>query len=464
MNRTKKLFSNFAVFIVGNLGSKLISFLMVPLYTYYLNSKQFGTVDLLLTTINLCLPLITFSLFDAVFRFVMDKDIDNVKVISTGFFTTLVLFALSVVLFPILSIFNIPYLVLFFLILFVTATFTMFQNYVRASGSSRIFAFSGVINTLVFASTNLILLVFFNGGVRAYLGSYLVAIIVATLYIVFRTHLWKTIKLTEFSYSLLKRMLKYSVPLIPNSLAWWFTNDSSRYFILIFVGISGNGLFAVANKIPTIINMFFSVFTQAWQISAVDEFKSSDNESYYSDVFEKLLRFLFLLVYGIMFVLKPAMKLLFDANYYIAWQYVPILLIAVLLADASAFLGTIYLAAEKTANVFSTTVLGMVVNVLLGALLTPAIGIFGTGISMSLGFLVVIMLRLRSVKTFVEVKMPWKVFSILLIDFLIMYGGLFIKNSGIEYAVLVMGLTVAFIVNFNFISSAFHAMRSILKK
>jgi O-antigen/teichoic acid export membrane protein len=57
---------------------------MVPLYTYTLTTSQFGTVDLLITTVNLFLPIASLSLFDAVFRFAMDNDVDNAQVFNFG--------------------------------------------------------------------------------------------------------------------------------------------------------------------------------------------------------------------------------------------------------------------------------------------------------------------------------------------------------------------------------------------
>lgn len=77
MERYKKLLGNSAIFALGNLGSKLISFVLVPFYTFVLSRSQFGTVDLITSGTNFLLPVITLSIFDAVFRFTMDKHQDK---------------------------------------------------------------------------------------------------------------------------------------------------------------------------------------------------------------------------------------------------------------------------------------------------------------------------------------------------------------------------------------------------
>lgn len=451
MNRSKRLLSNTLIFTVGNLGSKLISFLLVPMYTYFFTTEQYGTVDLLITTMNLCLPLISLSLFDAVFRFVMNKEMNATSVLSTGIFSILFVFFCLMLLTPVFNYIQLPNAFLFILCIGGTALFTMFQNFTRAYGGAKIFAVSGIVNSLALAFFNVLLIMVMKMKVEGYLLSYLFSVLIAIFYLICRAKLWHHIRLTAFSNALLKKMLQYSVPLIPNSLAWWFTNGVGRFFILYFVGVSANGLFAVANKIPTIINLFFVIFIQAWQISVVDEYKSSDRSGYYSDVFKSLQQFLFVLVALIISLIKPMMAIFFSNSYYESWKYMPILLIAVVFVDLASFLGTIYLAAEKTTGLFSTTLYGMIVNLIVSGLLTPMIGVNGTGIGMATGFLTMVLLRLHSINKFLEVEMPWRIFNISVIGITIMTVGLYSNNLMVEIMLIIVGLTVVIYVNSKFL-------------
>jgi len=74
--KVKKLASNLGIFAIGNLGSKLISFILIPIFTRYMSTAHFGQVDLITTTVNMLLPIVALSIADAVFRFVMDTDAD----------------------------------------------------------------------------------------------------------------------------------------------------------------------------------------------------------------------------------------------------------------------------------------------------------------------------------------------------------------------------------------------------
>lgn len=51
--KVKKLASNLGMFAIGNLGSKLISFILIPIFTRYMSAEQFGHADLITTTVNI---------------------------------------------------------------------------------------------------------------------------------------------------------------------------------------------------------------------------------------------------------------------------------------------------------------------------------------------------------------------------------------------------------------------------
>ncbi|WP_225441013.1 polysaccharide biosynthesis protein [Lacticaseibacillus rhamnosus] len=126
-NRYSRLLGNSALFAIANLGTKLIQFLMVPLYTYALTVRQYGVVDLLLTTVTMLTPIVSLSVFDAVFRFSMDKDPDLSAIFSNGVLITLAGFVLVLIISPINLIVRIPYYSYFLGILFLSAVNSLLQ-------------------------------------------------------------------------------------------------------------------------------------------------------------------------------------------------------------------------------------------------------------------------------------------------------------------------------------------------
>lgn len=163
--KTKKLLGNSAIFAVGNLGSKLITFLMVPLFTKYLSTEQFGTVDLVTTTVNMLSPIVALSIADAVFRFLMDDESDEQVIFTTGItFTSLVALILLLI-YPILKVFqiNIGGYILSYLVLVIFQA--LLQNFIRAVGYVKLFAFNGIFSTFIMAALGYYLIAVLHQGV-----------------------------------------------------------------------------------------------------------------------------------------------------------------------------------------------------------------------------------------------------------------------------------------------------------
>ena len=88
VSRWRKFVGDMGVYAVGNLGAKVLTFLMVPLYTYFIpDTSEFGYFDICLTATFLLTPLVTLGLRDGVFRFLLDAPDDAARrrVVSTSF-------------------------------------------------------------------------------------------------------------------------------------------------------------------------------------------------------------------------------------------------------------------------------------------------------------------------------------------------------------------------------------------
>ena len=83
--KTKKLISNTFLFLIGGIGTKIIQFFLVPLYTYTLTTSEFGTTDLVLTTINFLIPFFSIQISDGLLRFGLDKKQNQNDVINCAF-------------------------------------------------------------------------------------------------------------------------------------------------------------------------------------------------------------------------------------------------------------------------------------------------------------------------------------------------------------------------------------------
>ena len=300
------------------------------------------------------------------------------------------------------------YIIIFYLIVFFQAINTTLSQFARGIGYVKIFAVNGIVNTIVTVFFNIILLLKYNMGIKGYLISILLANIVCSIYIMKSINISMYFNIKYLNYKLLKEMLTYSIPLMPNSLMWWIMNASDRYIIASVLGISANGIYAIAYKVPTILNILSSVFFQAWQLSAIEEVDSDKKSEFYSNIFNIFSTLMLGGVSLILVVIKPIAELGLSNNFSSAWRYVPFLLIAVVFTSFSSFLGTNYVAMKKTKGALKTSIIGGISNIALNIILIPKMGLNGAAFATMISFLLVWIYRINDTKEYITIKLDTK--------------------------------------------------------
>lgn len=395
----KKLVKNTFIFGLGSFGSKALQFILLPMYSYTLTTKEYGIVDFLNSLIQLLVPLITLDLIDGAFRFSLDKNANKKGILSYSFVVVSIgAFIASIILY-ILNIYVPSY---HFLIatwlLVVNIYYSLFSNFIRANGQTISYAISGIITTIVSSIFSIVFLVYFHLGIVGYLLSLIIGLFSSIIYLFFSGHLWCFLNYSEFKNYNGKELFKYSVPLIPNYIAWWFNSASDRFFIIALLDTFSNGIYAMANKLPSIINIIFSFFMQAWQISVVEEFEKSSKKEFISRMANIIFSILFIITILCSMFAKILFVAFIDKNYLVAWKIVPVLSLTAVVSCISSYLGTIYTASKETKKVMHTTVIGAVLNILFSLLLIKLLGILGAGLANLFSFSIVSILRYLDLK------------------------------------------------------------------
>ena len=394
-NQYKNLITNSFVFTVANLGSKIISFIMVPLYTYVLSKEEYGTVDLMTTFNSLLIPIVFLCASDAVLRYCMDKRYNSREVLSNSLLIYVWGTGLLCLIIPILGRIYLdiaPYSICLGMLFLSNGLMQVSNQYLRASGHIKVFAINGIIYTFAFASLNVLFLVKLKFGINGYLYSMILSNMICVIVAVLFSRIWHVITFRIYPKTL-KVMLKYSVPLIPNALMWWIMDASDKLIITYYLGVGATGVFAIAKKLPTLIDTFHSIFNQAWQISAIQENDSSNVKEFTSNVYKMYFTCMVLVVGGLLTIARPFVIYILSDSYESTWLYIPFLLLAVGCSCLSGFLSANLIAAEQTSQIFKTTVIGAVINTILNFLLIPTLGLNGGATATFLGFLVVLKIR-----------------------------------------------------------------------
>lgn len=398
-NKYKKLVKNTAVFTAGSFASKVLSFIIVPLYTYVLSTEEYGQIDIFLTSVNFIVPIISLQIQESMIRFLIGKDTDENTIVSNCllvYMLTVPASIISVIVYHL--VFKEMILsVLFGLSVLTTSFNNIFAHYLRSTGRNVAFAVKGIIETITILSLNILFLVVLKLGVKGYLISMLLAQTVGCFFIVFSGGLICKLNFRNIDILYLKNMLKFSIPLIPNSLMWWIMSAGDKYIINWAMGDGANGLYSLSLKIPTIVSLMYSFFFQAWQMSAIEEDSSKDRKAFYEDVYLITNLFLILLTAFITMMVNPIFHIM-DPKFMPSWEYVPLLVLATGFNCQATFFGVVYTTTKKTKNVFLTTALGAVVNLITNIILIRRLGLHGVAIGTCMGYFVISIIRGKDVK------------------------------------------------------------------
>lgn len=408
MDKYKKLISNTAILGIGTFGSKILVFLLLPLYTAYLSTEQYGTADIITQSANLLMPLMAIGIVDAVFRFTLDRNLDKRNVLTTGLFLLLAGFVFFVLLFPLLNLIDYfeGYMWLIILYAFVANVHSLLAQYVRAKGLTAFFALQGIIATALTIALNILLLVVMKIGLMGYVLSVVVADLIVSGIIAAVIKKDISLNFKYFDRALAKKMLAFSIPLIPTTVFWWITNVSDRYMVKGMIGSHVNGLYAAAFKIPTLLILVSGIFIEAWQFSAVTERDTESkkaHEHFFGTVFDSFQGMLFICGSGLIAFSKIFSRLLFADSYFDAWQYMPVLITATVFSSLVTFMGSVYLVDKKSVHSFVTAFIGAAVNICFNLLLIPSkLGANGAALATFLSYFIVFIIRAINTRKFIR--------------------------------------------------------------
>ena len=462
MDKYRKLISNTFIFAVGTFSSKVLVFLLMPLYTNVLSEEQFGMVDLMVQVGNFLLPIVSCGIINGIIRFGLDKYYKKSDVFTTGFLTVFAGFGILLLLEPLLS--NIPYLkentFLIYIFVLMSSLRSLCSQFVRAKGYVKLYALDGILSTATTIFFNVLYLVVLKWGINGYMLAMISADTLSSIFLFYLAGLRHYLHFRRLNLSTAREMLRYSVPLIPNSIFWWINNMASRYLIAWFLGAQANGLFAVAYKIPTIIVLMSNIFMDAWQMSAVSD-TSSKRSSFFTHVFLCYQALICTAASGLILFSKVITKILVSDAFYPSWKFIPFLLLSTVFSCMSTFLGSVYMVEKKSILNFITTGIGALVNVGLSFFLIQTdLQANGAAVATFISYLLVFLLRVVDTRRFLPMKFHFSrlVFNtvVLLTQAIIMILEI---RGWILFELLLTGLMV--IAN---IGSLFATLRQLLAK
>ena len=462
MNKKKELAKNTIIIFLGKVCTQLISFLLLPLYTSYLITEEYGFVDLVTTYVTLIVPIITMELEMSVFRYLVDcrKDKDEKKrVFSNNFIILLASLGIFIVLYLIVSCFwkfDYRYLILFDIII---CTFSgNFLQIARGVGKTIDYAISCIITGVSTILLNILLIVVFKLGAFGMITSMAVANGLGAVYLFIRLKMWQYIDFKKKDKKLIKEMYKYSIPLVPNGISWWIVNVSDRTIITAILGAAANGIYAVSNKFPTILSSLLGIFNLSWSESAALHINSPDRDEFFSDVCNTMTKLFTCLGVGMIAVMPFVFPLLVNHSYDEAFYYIPILVLGSVFNVVICLYSAVYIAKKMTKQVAMTSIIGAVINLVVNLVLIRYIGLFAAALSTAISYFVMMMYRHFDLKKYMTITYEKGLVIKTVLIFVFAIVLYYQRNIWLDLVSLVVVVIYAVLMNKSFLKASYQTV------
>ena len=445
MSRGKELAKNTIIMLVGKIATQFLSFLLLPLYTHLLPKDDYGVVDLISSYVSIAIPVATLQLEMAAFRFLIDarkKPEKQAMIIRTAFsdlFKRILIVAILYLITAQFVDFNYKYYALF-AALSIGLSNVMLQIS-RGLGKNLVYTIAAVITAGTTIVSNLILICVLHKGAESILISMSVANIVCTCFLFIKLKIYSHLKQSSSSTELSKKMVKYSTPLVPNSISWWLISSSDRTIVTAILGAAANGTYAIACKFPSIVSGFIGVFSYSWTESASLHIEDEDRDKYFSSVAGNALRLFSSIGIGVIAFLPMVFNIIVGEEYRDSYNYIPIAILAVVLNSIVLAYSAIYVAKKLTKKVASTSIASAIINIIVDLALIKIIGLYSAVISTAVAYLIMAVYRHIDVRKYVKIKYSIKdlmlaIMAIVTVSFCYYSSNKYLLAAGIAIAII----------------------------
>lgn len=451
MKQEKELLKNTIIIALGKFSTQIVSFLLMSLYTAKLTTEQFGNYDLIITIITFLAPVITLTLEESMFRFLIDaKDKKDEKTIISQ--TLIIVFTALVVscvlIFGVIKIFSIHTSKLFIPYVIAVVIMTMMNALVRGLGKIKLYSLSNFVLSVLTIILNIVFVLGTTLAVDGLLLAVILSNILVSILLAIIVDLPSFIDFKCMDKITMKRMLAYSIPLIPNSLSWIIITLSDRVIVTWFLGAACNGIYAISNKFPTIINTVYNYFSIAWKESAAKALQEENSTQYYNRIYKSLRNIVYAATVGVIAVVPFAFKFLVHGGYNDAYMYIPILVFAVYFSNMSNFYGGIFSAYMESKIIGRTTVISAIINLAINILLIKFIGIYAAALSTLVSSVFLYMYRKIKMGKYVKLKQS-KTLLVSAIITIIVFVTYYSKNYILQALALLLTCVYAYMLNHN---------------
>lgn len=453
-NSYKKLFSNTIIFAIGQFSSKILVLLLVPIYTYAMSDAEFGITDVIIQMANWLVPVVSLTVSESITRYGLDKAYDKASVFTIGNIANIGGLILLGIIMPFVSGTNFMhkfidnYSALLYIYVATSSLKLLYSYFVRALEMVKLYAVCSIFTTFSTLILTILFLLVFKIGVAGYLLAIIISDLASIVFLVYVARLWRFVKFKKLDKSLAKQMLKYCIPLIPAQLLWLITNSSDSFLTTYYLGQSKNGILSASYKIPNIVSTIYMIFGMAWNMSAITEKDSGEQERFYTNVFDSNQSVLYIVSAFILLLVTPITNIWIGPAFRESVNYAPILIFATIFTCYVTFFGTIYAVAQKSVRSLVTSLIAGIINVLINVIFLPVIGLYAAALSTLAAYLTVFIIRAADTQKYQRFDLGIKKLMVNCVLLILMTLANYIGTVYVKYTSLIILFMVVFLLNY----------------
>jgi O-antigen/teichoic acid export membrane protein len=446
MSTNKKLlFRNISVYTIGSIVTQSLSVLLVPIYSKYLSTEDYGILSSMGLLSQVIFIFVTFNLSKSLYRCYWDYKTEYEKKVFFG--TILIsIFVLTTISIGGLFILNnyiarvyksipfYPYYMLMLLTIYLKPYYDILAIYYRIREESKKFLYFSLSYFIVNILLILFLVIVKNGGAA---GSLLASFFTNVIFLVLSITIFKNKVVLIFDPSVLKNALAYSLPLIPNAIAYWVVNLSDRIIIERYFSLSEVGIYSMGYKLAGVLGILTTGFFTAYHPMFLRIANSDNKDSGLLFSINKIFIIGSIILTAILFIYSENITdLIIDSKFHSSYQIFRIIIVSNMIAIISSLSNLSLGQDKKMKSIMLIGVSGALLNILLNFLLIPIYGMYGAGYAtvITFSFISIVTYYIAKKHTSFHIPLDWGttilylIIAIIVILICELFQGLLIKT------------------------------------
>ena len=416
ISEIKKFLKHSFIYGIGALLSKIVGFLLIPLYTRYLTTSDYGVLELLDLTSTIVSIFISMRIGSAVIRFYYDSadELEQKKVVSTAYMATFAS-ALLVVLFSQICSIRLSCLIFdtdvydkYFKLVFMATALSLISSvpeaYLMARKQSIFYTIISLMTLSSYLILNIYFIVFLKMGILGILYSSVITKIfnssVLSFYCITKNSLF-------FSFTKLKSMLKFSLPLIPANVGTFILNYADRFILQKLATTAEVGIYALGYKFGYMLPVLvMGPINMIW-VPQMFELASKSDKKTIEKMFTYITLILIFCGLGLILFTKDAIRIMATPPFYPAYKVVSFVVLGYIFRGMASFFWDGIMVSKKTIYIGISVFVSALSNILLNIFLIPQFRAMGAAYSTAISFFIMFVLIFYFCQRVYSIKCEW---------------------------------------------------------